>query len=401
MPADPLDPAVAIARLCERVEQVEAEPISAAQPDKLGGRVLAEVLVLDRDSPACDVSAMDGFAVRLSELQAGSVPVVGECRIGEPPVELASGTARRIYTGSPVAAGADAVVRLEWVDESADRIELNRRGEPAIGGDIRRRGENAKAGDTVLSPGIELTTAAISAVATVGPSAVSLRRRLRVGVITTGNELDVEPHASPKPWRLRDSNGPVLEALLSPITWIEHVERLHVGDSLDNLATTIEASLSSCDALLLTGGVSKGAYDHVPDAVRRAGGEVVFHRLKARPGQPTLGAVAYGKPILGLPGNPLAVLCAGRRVALPALRRRAGFGVFDPPAPQVQVETWQGKTIPLTWWRPVSFKSSRTARIASLRGSGDVCGPAETDGFVEVPPDENGTGPFPYYAWNA
>lgn len=403
MPHDPLEPALALARLCERVRPVETATLSGSQLDGLYGRVLGETLRLDRDSPACDVSAMDGFAVRFDELLSGALPLEGECRIGEPPCELAVGTALRIYTGSPLPRGVDSVVRLEWIEESDCRIRLNGRGDPKLGGDLRRAGENAKAGDTVLEAGVELSAAAIGAVATIGPSALAMHRPLHVSLITTGNELEVGGLAgAAKPlaaWRLRDSNGPALQCLLSGIGWIGEVVWSHVGDSLEALTQSIASALETSDAVVLTGGVSKGAYDHVPDAVRGAGGEVVFHRIRARPGQPTLGAVADGKPVVGLPGNPLAVLCAGRRLLVPALRKRAGLAIAEPLATVVHLEAWTGKTLPLTWWRPVSLVAPGVARLASLRGSGDVCGPAETDGFIEAPSESDGTGHYSYYAW--
>jgi len=162
----------------------------------------------------------------------------------------------------------------------------------------------------------------------------------------------------------------------------------------------LRSVLAACDAVVLTGGVSKGDHDHVPDAVRGAGAEVVFHRVRARPGQPTLGAVADGKPLLGLPGNPLSVLCAGRRLLGPALRRRAGFATADAPRPTVRVADWGEKCLPMWWWRPVTLASAGVAELAPMKGSGDVCGPATTDGFVEAPPDCDGSGPLSFFAWD-
>lgn len=401
MDDSPIDPALSVERLCERVDRVETETLAATQFKELSGRIMGETLRLDRDSPACDVSAMDGFAVRFEELSAGPLPLAGECRIGEPPIDLPPATALRIYTGSPVPHGSDTVVRLEWMDEADDRIRLNGQGHPQRGDAIRHAGENAKAGAAVLSAGVDISAAASGAIATVGPAKLSVFRRLRVRVITTGNELEVnadnsQPLAS---WRLRDSNGPALQTMLSNVGWIDKIEWTHVDDSLAELTSAITSALEVSDAVVLTGGVSKGAYDHVPDAVRAAGGEVIFHRLRARPGQPTLGAVADGKPIVGLPGNPLAVLCAGRRLLVPALRERAGLATAEPPMATVQLESWEGKTLPLTWWRPVNVTGSGLATLASLRGSGDVCGPAATDGFIEAPPEANGTGPYPFYSW--
>jgi molybdopterin molybdotransferase len=175
--------------------------------------------------------------------------------------------------------------------------------------------------------------------------------------------------------------------------------RRHADDNLTGLTDLVVQCLAEADAVVLTGGVSKGAYDYVPAAVAAAGGEVVFHRISARPGQPTLGAVVGGRAVIGLPGNPLAVLTAGRRVLLPVLRRLAGFEDIDPPAPKVIVSAWRGSPIPIAYWRPVNLVAPGVAEITSLTGSGDVCGPAMSDGFIEAPPDQSSGGEFPYYPW--
>jgi molybdopterin molybdotransferase len=391
-----IEPAAAIELLASRLTPIGTEEL--ATPDATG-RVLACNVLLDRDSPACDVSAMDGFAVRAKELTAGALPIAGECRIGEPPEVLPSGKALRIYTGSPVPDGANAVIRLEHVAEADGVIKLLNGKSVHASEDIRRRGENAVAGSVVLTQGTELTAAAIGAIATVGLTVIPVHRRLRITVITTGNELAQFGEGELKPWRLRDSNGPVLAAMLGAAPWVESVKRMHASDSLDSLKMALASALGGSDAVVLTGGVSKGAYDFVPDAVRAAGGGVAFHRIRARPGQPSLGAIAAGKPIVGLPGNPLAVLTAGRWLLTPILKRLAGFVAYNPPAPQVTLEAWIGKPQPLTWWRPVTLKAPGVAKLAALQGSGDVCGPAMSDGFVEVPTDRNDLGPYSYYSW--
>jgi molybdopterin molybdotransferase len=184
MSSTAIEPAAAIELLASRLTPIGTEEL--ATPDATG-RVLACEVRLDRDSPACDVSAMDGFAVRAKDLKAGSLPIAGECLIGEPPEVLHSGKALRIYTGSPAPDGADAVIRLEHVVEADGSINLLDGKSVHAGEDIRRRGENAVAGSVVLSPGIELTAAAIGAIATVGLTVVPVHRRLRITVVTRAN----------------------------------------------------------------------------------------------------------------------------------------------------------------------------------------------------------------------
>lgn len=395
------DPATAVAELLEHTAPLEPEPVPLAEPADALGRVLAEPVTLDRDSPACDVSAMDGYAVRHAELLAGPLPLVGECRIGQSPTPLPAASATRIYTGSPVPPGADAVARLEWVEQGKDRIHPREDRPIRAGQDIRRRGENAAAGDTVIEASVPLTQAGVAALATVGATQLTCHRRLRVAVLTTGDEI-IDPSSeagSIQPWQVRNSNGPALAALLGTLPFVATVTQQHVIDSAEGTAAGLREAVASADAVVLTGGVSKGNHDHVRGAIESVGGKRLFHGLAARPGRPTLGAVVDGTPVLGLPGNPVAVLTTSRRLLVPVLRRRAGVVRAERPAALVSLESWAGKTLPLAWWRPVRLNDDGRATLASLRGSGDVIGPAQTDGFIEAPPHADGCGPFPFYPW--
>ncbi len=394
-----LDPASALEWMFRHIERVETESFPFDRSASAMGRILAQPIRLDRDSPACDVSAMDGYAVRIADLISGALPVVGECRIGKAPIGLEPNNALKIYTGSPVPQGADSVVRLELVEASGRQIRLSPECRPERGSDIRRQGENAKRGDLVLDTGICLTPSSLSAIASIGPKSIEVYRRLEITILTTGNELVTDPTSDLASWQLRDSNGPTLAAMLGGNSWVGQVVHKHVVDSLESLTKELQSAIVTSDAVVLTGGVSKGAYDFVAEAVRQSGGEVLFHGVTARPGRPTLGALVGTTPVMGLPGNPLAVLSSGRRLLLPTLRYLAGFETPDPPMPVATLSAWQGKPIPLTWWRPVKLGSKGVATLVSLRGSGDVCGPASSDGFVEVPPNSAELGPHPFYSW--
>lgn len=394
-----LSPTSALSLLFDRLERIETESLKCDRSELVVGRLLAKPIQLDRDSPACDVSAMDGFAVRIAELLAGDVPFVGECRIGEAPVELAPNSARQIFTGSPLPNGADTVVRLEHAETHEGQLRLLPDHEPAIGSDIRRQGENAKRGQTLLDVGSLLTPAAVSALASTNTGSLEVYRALSVTVLTTGNELVENSTDELAPWQLHDSNGPTLAAMLSGLLWIKQVVRKKVVDSLDSLTNELSNAVAESDAVVLTGGVSKGDYDFVSAAVKRVGGEALFHGIMARPGRPTLGAVVGNTPVIGLPGNPLAVLTSGRRMLMPTLRHLAGFAAPNLSVPTATLSKWQGKTIPLTWWRPVRLDADGLASLVSLRGSGDVCGPAASDGFVEVAPNSDELGPHPFYSW--
>lgn len=384
--------------------------------DEAMGRALAAPVVADRDQPAFDHSAMDGYAVRLRDLRAGGValPVAVEARIGAEPPRLPEGAAARIATGSPIPPGADLVLRREDVEEVAGRIsgEVASIAIPAdlaararLGEHLRRRGENAPAGSVVLEAGELLDGAAIGALASVGEVRPRVRRRLRAAILTTGDEV-VPPEAVPSDFEIRDGNGPALAALLGARRWIEVLERRRGRDEADLLGRTIAAAISNCDFLLVTGGVSVGHRDPTREAIERTGGEVLFHRLPQRPGRPMLAALAASRgravPIFGLPGNPLSALVTTRRVVLPALAAAAGIRIAPSRAVEVAASA-PVEPIPLWWHRLARLDRAGRAELLDVRSSGDLVAGGRSDGFLEVPPHERPTpgARYAFFPWDA
>ena len=404
-------PAAACDALCASLAPVGTEAIAAADA---WGRVLAEPLTLDRDSPACDLSAMDGYALRLADYVPGAVPVRGEAAAGTAPPPCPPGTAVRIFTGAPLPAGCDLVVRREDVRETAGAIELPDP-LPAVrpGRNVRRRGENGRAGETWAEPGATVTAALLAAAAACGTVGLTARRAVRVAVLVTGDEV-VAPHARPEPWQVRDANGAALAGLLRDRPYLDLSPVRTSHDDPAALADRLAGLIETHDAVLLTGGVSVGDRDHVPAAVRACGGRVLFHGLPVRPGKPILAATAAtagratagrgtagrgaGRTaLLGLPGNPVAALLAARRFALPALRTLAGFADADPRV-RMRTVAGQDESSPLTRFLPVRLKAGG-AEVIETRGSADSVALALSDGFVELPPHAAPPGAFPFRAW--
>lgn len=366
------------------------------------GRVLAEEVVADRDSPAADVSAMDGYAIRLSDLQhAGAISVRGESAPGAPPPKMQSGAVIRIFTGAIVPKGAEAVVKREDTEELEDKIRFRESAMSTLAGEhIRRAGENAKANSTVLTAGVEINPAHLATMANFGSFDVDVYSPVRVSIITTGDEVGLFDKQQPKPWQLRNSNQFSLGGLLDVVRWItvQHVE--HCKDDRDSLTQLLTRQLKDSDAILVTGGVSMGDYDHVPDVVRDVGGEVVFHGLPLRPGKPILGAATGdGKLLMGLPGNPVSATIGCRRMAMPLLAKLSGQTDWLSPCPVVRLENAGDKTIPLHWLRLVRLTAHGVAVPVISQGSGDLVSLGQSTGFVELPPGASGEGPWPYHAW--
>jgi molybdopterin molybdotransferase len=166
------------------------------------------------------------------------------------------------------------------------------------------------------------------------------------------------------------------------------------------IVAKLAEDLAGCDAVLLSGGVSMGDRDFVPDAVRQTGGEIVFHGLALRPGRPTLGAVGpRGQAVLGLPGNPLSVLVTVRRLAAIALRKLAGMAEIDPPAPRVSLQGTATVHPEFRLFPPALLTPEGSARIVPARNSGDLIAAAQTDGFVEIPPGDSVPSLVSFYSW--
>lgn len=362
------DPLAAVSAMTERLDPVGVEPVA------LGGgvgRVLAEPAVAERDSPAADVSAMDGYAVRAEAVgsaidQAGEavLPVAFEVETGHEPPALPEGVAARVFTGGVVPRGADAVVRREFVREGGDEVGFaaDALADLKPGLNIRRRGENAAAGQTLLEPGVRITPAAVATLAANGRGVVSVFRKVRVGVAVSGNEVVATGRAGVDVAAVRDANGPSLRALIEATGWAECVEVVPLPDDLEATRRGLEDLAARCDALVTTGGVSMGDHDVLPDAIAALGAEVVYHHLAMRPGKPNLGAVLPGGvAVVALPGNPVSVLVGAAVLAGPVLRRRAGFAA-EPS--RVRLAVHAGPVLA----RPMKFRQYVPAALTEAGG---------------------------------
>jgi molybdopterin molybdotransferase len=383
-------------QLKSHLQVVGVEPLESVQSF---GRVLAQDVQAFRDSPATDVSAMDGYAVRLADIDGSPLPVFVTATAGSAPQQLTPKSAVRVFTGGPVPSQADCVIRREDCNESASHVTIQVTKESiAQGLNIRRKGENARQGDMVIPGGSLLTASRFAGIMTfLNENTIEVFKKVCIHIINTGDEL-IEFGQSIEPWQIRDSNGPFLESMLASQAWLQ-TQRSKVSDQRAQTERAIQDSLDQCDVLLLTGGVSMGDTDYVPDSIRAVGGQVVFHRIPIRPGRPMLGAHGpRGQLILGLPGNPLSVAVTFRRYALELIRHIGGFS-GTAPVPLMQLESSDAKTIDLTWFRLVSLSQGGRLSLVTSQGSGDIASLIQSDGFVEIPPNNQATGMRKFYAW--
>ena len=392
------DPDSAIDALAKRLSVV-TDTVSTSP----AGRILAQTIVADRDSPAADVSAMDGYAICLSDLSTESeIPIGGESKAGSPPPTMLPGQVIRIFTGAIVPTGCEAVVKREDTIESDSSIRFRPVAvkTTVAGSHIRRAGENAAAGSAVLPPGTKITPAVVAALANFGVVQPMVYRSVKVALLTTGNEV-VDPTADQlKPWQLRNSNQAATVTMLSQHPFIDVKRVEHVPDDRDALADSLKQAIDGADAVVLTGGVSKGDYDYVPETISLSGGEIVFHGLPIRPGKPILGAATNdGKLILGLPGNPVSATINCHRFLVPLLRRVAAQANWRDRPPLVTLREPPKAPIPLHAMLLARSVSCGIAELVAAKGSGDLVAMAESDGYVCVPPNTRTVGPWPMLVW--
>ncbi len=367
------------------------------------GRILASDLRSDRSSPPCSVSAMDGYVFRTGELHAGRITVAGEVLIGQSPPEVPTNQTMRIYTGSPIPSNCDRVIKREDVEEHETHIVISPEVVDATspGNHIRYEGENMPAGRIVAKTGSKITMPVAASLAGFGFPSVKVYRKIKISILTTGDEIRAVDDHNIDPWQIRNSNGPALRALFASKNWVDLVKMEQVRDDFDATCEQLSRALQESDAVILTGGVSMGDHDYIPNAVREIGGTVIFHKLPVRPGKPVLAALGpQGQIIAGLPGNPVSVMVSAVRTALPALRKKAGFLNPELTRPAVNLSAPLRKSLSLWWYLPVNLLPDGKAEIIATKGSGDFGSITESSGFVEVPPGRTDVGPYIFRSWN-
>lgn len=308
------------------IDEAQERVLAAAQPleaeriplgDALS-RVLAEDVAAGEDLPPFDASAMDGFAVPAGE--PGTLTIEGESRAGAPASgALAPGTACRISTGAVVPQGTFAVVPAERAEEVDGAVTVPTTTE---GANVRRAGEDVRAGEVVLTAGYAIGPAELAVLASLGAATVACARRPRVAVFATGDEL-VEPGAPLAPGQIRNSNAYGVSAQAER-TGATVVERGRIPDEADATTTALGRALDAADVVCVTGGVSVGPHDHVKPALAQLGVEEHFWGVRLQPGKPTWFGSRGRTLVFGLPGNPVSAMVTFHLFARPALRVMQG-----------------------------------------------------------------------------
>ncbi len=379
-----LSVADALQVIISQVKPLASEALSLSAP--LLGRVLASSYDSDIDSPPFTKSMMDGFAVRSIDCKTIGVTleIVEEIPAGYfPKKTLGEKQAARIMTGAPLPQGADSIVPKEICEDSQDRVKVL---SPIQAGEfVIYQGEEYERHETVLHSGVILQPQHIGLLAAIGQTSVNVHRLPSVAVLPTGSEL-VESPTLPTQGQIRNTNGPMLLAQVqragaTPISY-------PIGrDDRQELREQIEKALSTADVLLLSGGVSVGKYDFIPEILSEVGATTHFHKVQMKPGRPILFATLDEKIIFGLPGNPVSSFACFELFVRPALRLLKGETVtghtfVNLPLAQTFITNNNRPTYgPAT----ITFTSEGPKVTAqSWFGSADLRGLGECNALIEV-----------------
>jgi molybdopterin molybdotransferase len=355
------------------------------------GRVLRAEIVTDRDFPPFDRATLDGYAFRASSIAAGirsfrveATQAAGAARVALGPKPDAC---VEIMTGAVMPDGADCVAGYE--DVSRDGVVVTIAGSPVefvAGHAVHRRGSDNRAGERVVAGGVRLTGLEIAVAAACGRAVVSVSCRPRIAVVATGDEL-VDVQVAPAPHQIRRSNDYALRAALAGGGYPEAA--LHAWrDDPAEIAQGLGRVLSNHDVVILSGGVSKGKFDHLPAQLEKQGVRNLFHGVAQKPGKPFwFGIGPGGAPVFALPGNPVSSYVCLHRYVLPALDRACGLA----PAPRrvAALASPIAANLKLACFIPVRLSIGPRAELSAVPApgntSGDFAGLVGTDGFVELP----------------
>lgn len=369
------------------LSSVPAPKISKFTLDKVNSHVLAESIIAPIDLPNFDNSAMDGYGISFSDLEQNDSLFYKskEVKAGDAsPEMIGHNEACLILTGAMIPEGVDTVVPIENVKVEKDCIHLTNY--PVVKGQhIRRRGEQIRKGDVALEKGTQLSPAAIGFLAALGIREISVFKKPKVAVITTGNEL-VELGTSLKDGQIYNSNKHSLLALLND-SGICEVSTFHCVDRYESTYDCFQEAIANNDLVISTGGVSVGKYDLVDQVLSDLRVEKIFHKVNQKPGKPIFFGKKDEKIIFGLPGNPAAVVTSFYQYVLPCIKKWQGFANVHLKQRKVQLTTHCKANSNRTQFLKARYKEDKVD-ILKGQGSHILQTMAQANCLVELPPKE-------------
>lgn len=350
------------------------------------GCVLAEPVTADRDLPPYDRSTMDGIAISYSEYKNGrrTFSVKGTQAAGEDPIEINTDECVEIMTGAAVPETADTVVRYEDVlmqnNEATINIDTVQQGQS-----IHPKGKDVQLNQLLIPANTKLTPAHVNTLASVGKTKLSVKKMPSVVVISTGSEL-VSVEDTPSPFQIRRSNNYAIASILKEYNIT--ADMLHIKDDKRAITEVLSQCLSEYDILILSGGVSMGKYDYLPEALEKLQVGERLHKIKQRPGKPMwFGINPDDKPVFAFPGNPVSAFMCMYRYFVPWLNKSLGLESNRALYAQLN-EDYEFKP-DLQYFLQVKLNSTKEGILLATpyegNGSGDFVNLIHTDGFMELP----------------
>jgi molybdopterin molybdotransferase len=368
---------------------VHGEPVTRVERlalDAVDQRVLARHLVAAHDVPRFARAMMDGYAVRATDTAGATGEQPARLRLVEtiysghaPAAHVVAGMCAGIATGAPMPAGADAVVMIEHTARTDDGVSVFQA--VASRQNVGRAGSDLVAGEIAVAEGTVLSPARLGVVAALGLDQVDVYQRPRVAILSTGDEI-VAPGGSLGPAQIFDSNTAALSAAVR-LHGGEPVVAPRVGDDRKALAPAFEQCLDE-DLVLFSGGTSVGERDFLLEIIAAAG-TVHFEGLRLKPGKPTVFATVAGRPVFGMPGNPVSCLTNAYLLVAPLLRRLAHL----PAATERTVLARLARDVesPAGRHQIYPVRVDGAAAVPVFKGSGEITSLAHADGYFEIPAD--------------
>ncbi|MDH4058235.1 MAG: molybdopterin molybdotransferase MoeA [Cyclobacteriaceae bacterium] len=380
---------VSVEEACQIIQSVSLELISAQRTiQEATGRILSESIYADRDFPPFNRVAMDGIAIHSSNYKTGNTYLIEDAQAaGAPQKRLQNrNNCIEVMTGAVLPEGTDAVIRYEDVIIQNGSAIINL---PIVtsGMNIHFQGTDAKMGDELLAPHQLISPSEIALMASVGKTSVQVFEFPRTAIISSGDEL-VEISDQPEPHQIRRSNAYALQAALLEMGW--NSTAYHLTDDKDKVKKKLKAILKENEVLIISGGVSKGKFDFIPDALAELGIQKRFHQVSQRPGKPFwFGTVQNEKVVFALPGNPVSTFLCFYKYIKPWMRSQMGIK----PVPDTAVLASDFHFQPaLTYFLQVNGRNKNgviEAHPLAGGGSGDFVNLNDVNGFLQLPPEKS------------
>jgi len=370
--------------ICEALPEPKTATIPLIHANNL---ILAVAIIAKRDYPPFHRITKDGIALSSSCFTGYGqrMKLSGYAQAGKPQAVLEDATmAIEVATGAPLPRGTDAVIPYEEVEKQAGTVILNT-DHVSVGQNIHSQANDCRKGDVLIKKGTIIGSPEIAILGSNGIQSVEVYTKPRIAIVTTGDEL-VAVDSNIKPHQLYRSNDVMLLAALQGHGFAS-IHYTHVPDDASRLYSELAKTLDAVDVVLISGGVSKGAYDFIPEVLKKIAVKKIFHGVSQRPGKPLWFGRKGRKLVFGLPGNPVSALTCTLRYVIPAVKKLSGYS--ESHCATKTLGEAVDINVPLTVFMPVKVNANNEVVPVSHNGSGDFISLAESSGFIELPGETN------------